>query len=137
MPTSVNRQPVTTTPYLLGVALAVLLTASGIYGVLANFVAQRTREIGIRMALGANHGQLIRMVMRQALWISIAGVMTGALAALGLSRYLTSQLYGITKNDPFSYLGSAVLFLGVACAASYWPARKATRIHPVEALRTE
>jgi putative ABC transport system permease protein len=117
--------------------LATVLTVSGIYGVLANFVVQRTREIGIRMALGADRGQLIRMILSQALWIVLVGGAIGTSAALGLSRYLASQLYGVTRDDLFSYAGTAALFLCVACAAAYLPARKATRISLIEALRAE
>ncbi len=117
--------------------LALLLTLTGIYGVLSHFVAQRTREIGIRIAMGADAGDLIRMVMKQALWIALIGVAAGIAAAFGLSRYIASHLYGVTKNDPATYIGTALLFLAVASVAAYIPARRATRVEPIEALRAE
>jgi len=117
--------------------LALVLTLSGVYGVLSHFVAQRTREIGIRMAMGANAAALIRMVMRQALWTVMAGIAAGLMAAFALSRYFSGQLFGITREDPATYLGTALLFLLVTSTATYFPARRATRIDPVEALRAE
>ena len=117
--------------------LALVLTLSGVYGVLSHFVAQRTREIGIRMAMGANAADLIRMVMRQALWTVMAGIAAGLMAAFALSRYFSGQLFGITREDPATYLGTALLFLLVTSTATYFPARRATRIDPVEALRAE
>ena len=89
------------------------------------------------MAMGATAGNLVRMVMRQALWIALTGVSTGAVAAFSLSRYIASQLYGVTKDDPITYFGTAMLFLMVAALAAYLPARRATRIDPIEALRNE
>jgi ABC-type antimicrobial peptide transport system permease subunit len=80
---------------------------------------------------------LISMVMRQALWTVMVGIAAGLLAAFGLSRYFSSQLFGITREDPATYLGTAFLFLLVTSLAAFFPARRATRVDPIEALRTE
>lgn len=117
--------------------LATLLAVIGLYGVMAYTVAQRTREVGIRMALGAAQGNVIWMVMREVLILVGVGVLLGVPASLALSRLVQSQLFGLTPHDP-STLAFAAMALGlVACAAGYVPAWRASRLDPVRALRYE
>jgi ABC-type antimicrobial peptide transport system permease subunit len=114
---------------------AMLLAAIGLYGVLAYAVGQRTREIGIRLALGAKRGEVRRMVMVQAARLSITGVAIGLAAALLASRVLRSQLYEIAPTDLLTYAIVGIGLLIVALAASWIPARRASRIDPLVALR--
>jgi predicted permease len=118
-------------------AVATLLAVVGLYGVMAYTVARRTREIGVRMALGAVQGDVVWLVMREVLVLVGAGMTLGLVAALALSRYVASLLYGVGKTDPVS-IGLAVgLLAAVAALAGYIPARRATRVNPVLALRYE
>ena len=117
--------------------LAALIAAIGIYGVLAFAVAQRTREIGIRMALGAASGQVMRSVLADALALIGAGVAIGLVAALALVRFISSLLYGVSSTDPAVYAGTAAILIAVGALASYLPARRASRVDPVVALRCE
>ncbi|HVN79332.1 MAG TPA: ABC transporter permease [Terriglobia bacterium] len=117
--------------------LALILTTSGLYGMLTSFVAQRIQEVGIRMALGARPGNLIGMIMRHAGSIVLVGLSAGTALSFSLSRYISSQLFGVTKNDPLTYVGVALLFLVVAAIAAYLPARRATKVDPMVALRYE
>jgi predicted permease len=117
--------------------LATVLAMLGLYGVMAHSVTRRTREIGIRMALGAEPGRIRGMVMRELLWILIAGLVTGVPAAMLLARYTETQLFGVKARD-LMVVVSAVLALTVtAIAAGYLPARRASRVNPLEALRYE
>ncbi len=118
-------------------ALALVLAAVGIYGVLAFSIAQRCREIGTRMALGAGSRQILTMVLGQGLALTLAGVALGAAAALALGRFLPSMLFGVTPTDPATFAAVSALLVAVALAACYRPARRATRIDPIEALREE
>jgi predicted permease len=118
-------------------ALATLLAVIGLYGVMAFTVARRTREIGVRMALGAVQGDVVWLVMREVLALVGAGVALGLLAAWGLNRLVSSQLYGVTANDPLTIAGAAAVLALVAMLAGYLPARRATRVNPVLALRYE
>jgi predicted permease len=124
---------------LLGVfaALALLLSAVGIYGVTAYAVAQRTREIGVRMAIGASAGNVVRMVLASALRTVAVGLAIGAVAALAAARLISSQLYGVSARDPVTFAAIAGLLLAVALAASGIPALRAARIDPMAALRAE
>jgi len=120
---------------LAGIAL--LLAIVGIYGLLSYTVTQRVREIGVRMALGADRGRVVGLVVRGALALIVAGLVLGFLAVLVLNRFLTSLLYGVSPTDPGTLAATALLLLGVALAASCVPALQATRISPVTALRME
>jgi predicted permease len=116
-------------------AAALLLGAIGLYGVLAYSVAQRRQEIGIRMALGANRSDVFRLIILHALKLTAAGIAVGVAVGLLLTRYLSSQLFHLSPNDPGTYAAVAVLLLGVALIASAIPARRATRVDPLTSLR--
>jgi len=118
-----------------GVALA--LVATGIMGVLAYLVTQRTREIGLRMALGADGVQVARLVLRQTFVMSLAGVVLGLAAASALTQLLRSYLFDVQPTDPMTFAGAAALLVAVALVASYVPARRATNVDPLVALRSE
>ena len=118
-------------------ATALLLAAIGLYGVLAYAVGQRTREIGIRLALGAKRSEVLRMVMTQAGKLAFAGVTIGLVAAVLASRVLRAQLFEVAPTDAATYTVVAIGLLLVALIASWIPARRAARIDPVTALRQE
>jgi predicted permease len=118
-------------------ASALLLAAVGLYGVIAHGVAQRAREIGIRMALGAVPGEVLRLVVRQALLLAAVGVGIGTVGALAATSLIRSQLYEVSPADPVTYVAIAAAVLGVALLAALVPARRATRIDPMAAMRAE
>jgi putative ABC transport system permease protein len=124
---------------LLGIfaGLALVLSAVGIYGVMAYVVAKRTREMGIRLAMGAQTGDLLRLVMRQGGRLAGVGVALGIAAAFGMMRLMSSMLYGVSAEDPLTFAGVAIFLMAVALAACYLPARRATRVDPMIALRYE
>ena len=117
--------------------VAMLLAAVGLYGVMSYGVAQRTHEIGVRMALGAESSHVLRLVVGQGLRLTVLGLALGCLAALAASRLLSSMLFGVAGNDPATFAAVAALFLGVALAACYIPALRAARVDPLVALRHE
>jgi len=117
--------------------MALLLALIGLYGVLAFIVGQQTREIGIRMALGAQRVDVLRDILRRGLLLIIPGLLLGGIAAWTASSFLQSQLYAVTRSDPLSYVVAGVLLLLAAVVACLLPARRATRINPIEALRAE
>jgi predicted permease len=125
------------TLYLIGgfAGIALLLALIGLYGVMSYTVAQRSAEIGIRQAIGAQRTDILRMVMGQGLRLSVAGILSGGLAALWLTRFLARMLFHVRATDPLTFATIAVLFLAIALAASWIPAWRATRIDPVDALR--
>jgi putative ABC transport system permease protein len=124
---------------MLGVfaAIAAALGAIGTYGVLAYAVARRTNEIGIRMALGAQRSDVLRLVLRRGGILALIGIVLGVAGAAGLSRSLTAMLYGLTPLDPATYVAVAGLFAALTALASYIPARRAARVDPMEAIRCE
>src|ERR1700690_122348 len=124
---------------LIGVfsAIAALLAAIGLYGVLPPVVRQRAAEIGVRMALGATPSRIFGLVAGQALRLSALGIVVGLLAALQLTRGMTSMLVGVRPTDPATYVSIALVFLFIAPAASWFPARRAAALDPTEALRDE
>jgi len=117
--------------------LALTLACVGVYGVMAYNVAQRTNEIGIRLALGAQPAQLRAMILRESTGVTLAGIVVGVTAALMLTRAVKSMLYGIQPNDPLTFASGILLLIGVALAASWIPARRAAGVQPMEALRHE
>ena len=117
--------------------LALILAMLGIYGVMSYFVSQRTREFGIRMALGADRKDVFRLVIRQAFYLSSIGVAVGIAASLGLTRLIKSQLFGVTPTDPTTAVVVCLILALVALLACYFPARRATRVDPMVALRCE
>ncbi|HKR26413.1 MAG TPA: FtsX-like permease family protein, partial [Acidobacteriaceae bacterium] len=116
---------------------ALLLCVAGLYGLLAYVVTQRTRELGVRIALGAQRGNLVWMVMRQAGGMLVAGVAVGTALALASGRLVRGFLYGVTAHDGWALAGAAVLLLASGLAAAYVPARRAAGVDPMQALRME
>jgi ABC-type antimicrobial peptide transport system permease subunit len=117
--------------------LALVLAATGIYGVMAYAVSRRTREIGIRMAIGATQAQVLQSVARSAAILIGTGLVIGLVLALTAGRFLERFLYGVEPNDPLTFATVFAIMLGVGAAATFLPARRATRIDPMQALRLE
>jgi len=134
---SISRQNFDMLLLTIFAASALVLAIIGIYGVLSYTIAQRSREIGVRMALGAGRADLRNLVLRQGMRLAIAGVLIGVCAAVGLVRFIASFLFGVTTWDPIVFLSVPLLLLSAALVAVWLPARRATRIDPMQALRSE
>lgn len=117
--------------------LALMLASIGIYGVMAHSVGLRSHEIGIRMTLGASRGDVLRMILGQGAGLSAIGLGVGLVAAVALTRLMSSMLYSTSADDPLTFVGVALLLVAVALLACYIPARRATRVDPLVALRYE
>ena len=118
-------------------ALALVLTCIGLYGLLAHQVTARTREIGIRMALGAQLRAVISLVLTEGLCLAIIGLVIGLFAAFGLSRFVARMLFGVPPTDPVTLVGVGLVLIGVAALACFLPARRAAKVDPMAALRAE
>jgi predicted permease len=131
--------PARTTGLLLGVSgfLALALTSIGLFGVISYIVSQRTHEIGVRMALGARHGDVLSLVVRHGLFLTVTGLVIGLGLALGAAQLLSFLLYGIAPTDPTTFIGVALVLCAIAVLACYIPARRAMRVDPMVALRYE
>jgi len=127
------------TMVLIAIAAGVALTLGviGIYGVMSYIVTQRTGEIGVRLALGAQSASVAGMIVRQGGLVALAGVAVGLVTAVAGSRVIESLLYGVSPRDPSVFSAATLLLLGVALVACWLPARRAARLSPLEALRTE
>jgi ABC-type antimicrobial peptide transport system permease subunit len=118
-------------------ALALLLASVGIYGVISHVVGQRTHEIGIRMALGARRPDVLRLILVGAGRLAMIGVSIGLVSALGLTRLMGNLLYGVSPRDPLTFIAVPAILISVALLASFLPARRATKVDPMTALRYE
>jgi putative ABC transport system permease protein len=134
---STAQRRVTMIMLMIFAAVALVLASVGIYGVISYSVTQRTQEIGIRMALGAQRADVLRMVVGRAMVLAVAGIGLGALGAFALTRLMAKLLFSVRPEDPLTFAAVAVLLAMVAVLASYLPGRRATRVDPVVALRAE
>ena len=117
--------------------LAISLAVVGIYGVMSYSVNRRTHEIGVRLALGASKMNLLTLVLGQGLRLTVIGIAVGTAGALGVTRLISNMLFGVTPTDPVTFALVGVLLTGVSLAACYLPARRATRVDPIRALKYE
>jgi putative ABC transport system permease protein len=132
---SVWRQRLSATA-MGALSLAALIIASlGVFGIIGYLVSRRTHEIGVRMAIGADRRHIIRLVMREGMWFTLAGVGLGLAGAMAMTRFLSSQLYGVSAYDPTTFVVAALSLAGAAMLACYLPARRAAKVDPLIALR--
>jgi putative ABC transport system permease protein len=117
--------------------MCLLLAAIGLYSVMSYAVSQRTQELGVRMALGAQPSDVLRMIAKEALRLTALGIVTGIVASLAASRFVEGMLVGVKPSDPITFLAAALFLTLVVLLASYFPGRRATRIDPVNVLRHE
>jgi putative ABC transport system permease protein len=134
---SLTRPRVASAALGIFAAAALLLAAVGVYGVVAYGVAQRRAEFGVRLALGAEPGDVVWLVLRQSMTVVVAGVVAGAALSVPLASALRALLYGVAPGDPSTLVGVGALIAGAGWLASYLPARRGTRVDPVSALRAE
>jgi ABC-type antimicrobial peptide transport system permease subunit len=134
---SLARRRFTTVLLSLFAGFALALATIGIYGVMAYLVSQGTREIGIRMALGATQNTVLKLVVKQGMVLAVSGVALGLIAALAFSRLVSGLLFGVKATDPLTFAAITILLTVVALVASYIPARRAARIDPMISLRCE
>jgi len=132
---AVSTPASTTSLFVVFAAVALVLGVIGIYGVLSFLVAKRTREIGIRIALGAQRRDVLWLVMKEGIKFSLAGITFGLAGAFALTRLLSSELYGVSPADPLTFFGVALLMAMVTLVACYVPTRRALRVDPLTALR--
>ena len=137
MADSIARQRFTMLMFSVFAAVALLLASVGIYGVLSYIVGQRTKEIGVRMALGASRSDVLHAFLRDGARLTLIGVTVGTVAAFALTRLMTSILFEVKPTDPVTFLGVAVLLCFIALIACYIPARRAASVEPMQALRAE
>jgi putative ABC transport system permease protein len=137
MSDSIARPRFNTTLLIVFAGVGLLLAAVGIYGVISYSVAQRTHEIGVRLALGASRGDVLKLVLKQGLKLALGGVLLGAAGAVALAQLMKSLLFNISASDPLTFVGVAAVLVGVAALACYIPARRATKVDPMIALRYE
>jgi ABC-type antimicrobial peptide transport system permease subunit len=135
--TAVARQRFSMLLLAVFAGVALLLAAVGIYGVMSYSVAQRTREIGIRIALGARRADILRMTIIQGLRLVLTGLVGGLIAAVFLTRVMQSLLFGVSATDPLTFLSISLVLVAVAFLASYLPALRATKVNPIVALRAQ
>jgi putative ABC transport system permease protein len=132
--TSLGTRRVSMQLFTVFACAALLLATVGIYGVMAYSVTQRTQEIGIRMALGAQKSDILRLVVRQGMTLAMIGVLVGVACAFALTRIISGLLFGVGANDPATFVAISLLLVGVAFIACYLPARRAAKLNPVVAL---
>jgi ABC-type antimicrobial peptide transport system permease subunit len=134
---SVSERRTVAMSLTLYAALPLLLAAVGLYAVLAYYVSQRSHEIGLRMALGANGGEIAAMILKRGTFLMVLGVTIGVAGAVGLTRLIRQMLFGIEPTDPLTFVGVCVFVAAIALVACVVPAWRAVRVHPMEALQAE
>ena len=134
---SMSRASFTLVMLAIAGAMALILGIVGIYGVISYGITQRTREVGIRIALGAKGSEVQRMFLRQGFAMTAIGIVCGLLGAVALTRWMSSLLFGVSPADPLTYAAVSIVLFASAGIASYLPSRRATRVDPINSLRAE